>query len=215
MKHFVLYSILSMLPAIASFGQKSEVPPLSVKLQRFAQACINADHGLSTSNADIVQQAIDSMVALKVGKFEPPRFVYASGDTASLQGHVVFDALSLDSVLMNDMSGRFSTIDVSRLQNLRGDGADILYSNFAIKPSSSAIFHGRSSGKKELFIYAEEGTELEVVVRDERNGVESRAKPLPNGGYSFSWDMKRLSTFSVKITNPISKAVSFVVAMNN
>ena len=199
--------------ATASLAQTST--DLSEPMGKFLKACLTANKGMAQKDADITQKAIDALTSLNMASLSENRLVPIDGsDLLSLDGHLVYDAHYLDSLIVCQFETGVVKLNPAML--LRGDDMpDICYANKAIRPHGKVTFRCKGSGMKELVVVAEGNADISLKVDDDKNDIHVEGfKGHGTGTACAQWKMPRFSTFSVTVENNTDAAVSFVVAIN-
>lgn len=188
---------------------------LSDAMGKFLDACLVANEGTARKDADMTQKAIDTLTSLNMASLSESRLSPVDGsDLLPLDGHLVYDAHYLDSLIVCQFEA--GVVKVNPAMLLRGDDMpDICYANKAIKPHGKATFLCKGSGAKEVVVVAERNADISLKVDDEKNGIHvSGSQSHGMGTACAQWKMPRFSTFSVTVENKTDAAVSFVVAIN-
>lgn len=182
---------------------------------KFLNACLAANKGTTQKDANLTQKAIDALTSLNMASFSESRLVPVDGsDLLPLDGHLVYDAHYLDSLIVCQFETGVVKLNPAML--LRGDDMpDICYANKAIKPHGKVTFQCKGSGAKEIVVVAEHDADISLKVDDEKNGVHASGSQDHGAGTTCAqWKMPRFSTFLVTLENHTDEAVSFVVAIN-
>lgn len=182
---------------------------------KFLNACLTANKGTAQKDADLTQTAIDALTRLNMASLSESRLVPVDGsDLLPLDGHLVYDAHYLDSLIVCQFETGVVKLNPAML--LRGDDMpDICYANKAIKPHGKVTFLCKGSGAKEIVVVAEHDADISLKVDDEKNGVHASGSQDHGTGTACAvWKMPRFSTFLVTLENNTDEAVSFVVAIN-
>lgn len=182
---------------------------------KFLDACVTANEGMAKKDADLTQKAIDTLTSLNMASLSESRLVpIDSSDLLPLDGHLVYDAHYLDSLIVCQFET--GVVKVNPTMLLRGDDMpDICFANKAIKPHGKVSFQCKGSGKKELVVVAEHNANISVKVDDEKNDIHIMGTRIHGTGTACAqWKMQRFSTFLVTVENDTDTAVSFVIAIN-
>ena len=178
-------------------------------------ACLTANQGMARKDADMTQKAIDALTSLNMASLSESRLAPVDGsDLLPLDGHLVYDAHYLDSLIVCQFEA--GVVKVNPAMLLRGDDMpDICYANKVIKPHGKVTFQCKGSGAKELVVVAERNADISLEVDDEKNGIHVLGSHSHGVGTAYAqWKMPRFSTFLVTVENKTDAAVSFVVAIN-
>lgn len=201
--------------AIISFAQAPTSPSLSDAMGKFLNACLTANQGTAQKDADKTQQAIDALTSLNMASLSESRLAPVDGsDLLPLDGHLVYDAHYLDSLIVCQFETGVVNLNPAML--LRGDDMpDVCYANKVMKPHGKVTFRCKGSGAKELVVVAEHNADISVKVDDEKNDIHLAASQRHGAGTACAqWKMPRFSTFLVTVENNTDTAISFVVALN-
>ena len=213
-KFFISIMLLASVAAM-SLAQGTASLALSETMGKFLDACLPANPGMARKDADMTPKAIDALTSLNMASLSESRLAPVDGsDMLPLDGHLVYDAHYLDSLIVCQFET--GVVKVNPAMLLRGDDMpDICYANKVLRPHGKVTFQCKGSGTKELVVVAEGNAEVSMMVDDEKNDIHIAGAKSHGVGTAYArWKMPRFSTFLVTVENKTDAAVSFVLAIN-
>lgn len=194
-KFFISIMLLASVAAM-SLAQGTTSLALSETMGKFLDACLTANQGMARKDADMTQKAIDALTSLNMASLSESRLAPVDGsDMLPLDGHLVYDAHYLDSLIVCQFET--GVVKVNPAMLLRGDDMpDICYANKVLRPHGKVTFQCKGSGTKELVVVAEGNAEVSMMVDDEKNDIHIAGAKSHGVGTAYArWKMPRFSTF--------------------
>lgn len=213
-KKFLLTVYIALQPFI-SFSQNCLINnsnEISNEMKTFMNACIIANKGYQYKNTENIQDAIDSLMTLKIERMRENMYSETdSGQAIPTTGHLVYDPVSLDSILVCDFS--FDPIKINPPELLRGESPHIFYINKALRAKGYASFEFIGSGCMELSAVSEFFSDISVTIENENDNTVYGTGIYGKGISYAKWNLSKFSKFKVTIYNLSEKDISFVIAI--
>ena len=125
--------------------------------------------------------------------------------------HLKFDPAYVDTLLATDLQ----PVALEEPTLLRSDGYDCMYIHQAIAAKGKCVYQAKGSGAKELFVVAENGGTINLVVKNPKNKVEVKdASSAGKPSAEVTWSMPRFSDYSIEVENTSDKDISVIIVTN-
>lgn len=190
-------------------------------MELFKEYCLRVREGVENRNVDML---IDCILQYDAEKEEftykdvkinlQPFDRFCARDTAAqvpMGNHLHFDPAYVDTLVATNMQ----PVALAEAILLRADAYDCKLTHRAIKAHGKCVYYSKGSGNRELFVVAENGGRINLVVRDEKNGqvmqdVSAEGKPSAQ----VVWKMPRLGTYTIEVENTSDKEISVIIVSN-
>ena len=204
----------------------AQTTKLSPKMELFKEYCLKVREGIGSQDIATLEDCLKEFNQ-KTYNATGGNFVY-NGQTIALTkydrfykvdtlasvpmgNHLKFDPAYVDTLLATDLQ----PVALEEPTLLRSDGYDCMYIHQAIAAKGKCVYQAKGSGAKELFVVAENGGTINLVVKNPKNKVEvkdasSAGKPLAE----VTWSMPRFSDYSIEVENTSDKDISVIIVTN-
>ena len=161
----------------------AQTTKLSPKMELFKEYCLKVREGIGSQDIATLEDCLKEFNQ-KAYNATGGNFVY-NGQTIALTkydrfykvdtlasvpmgNHLKFDPAYVDTLLATDLQ----PVALEEPTLLRSDGYDCMYIHQAIAAKGKCVYQAKGSGAKELFVVAENGGTINLVVKNPKNKVE-------------------------------------------
>ena len=221
----ILTLFLIVFLACPACGEAQEAR-LSPKMELFKEYCLKVREGIGNQDISALENCLKEFNQ-KVYQTTGGNFVY-NGQTIALTkydrfykvdtlasvpmgNHLKFDPAYVDTLLATDLQ----PVALEEPTLLRSDGYDCMYIHQAIAAKGKCVYQAKGSGAKELFVVAENGGTINLVVKNPKNKVEVKdASSAGKPSAEVTWIMPRFSDYSIEVENTSDKDISVIIVTN-
>ena len=211
--------LLSCL-CVLVLGTGAFAQTLTKEMSELLEVCQIIRDAIEAGSTTVLSSANEQLKKMDVDYFRSLRVLDDS--PLSLNGHLVFDTIFLDSLIVNRKVYEFSEkYEVYRSYRHRGSSSTgkLFSRTLAVAPDSSIRFSMVSRGLQELAFVTEPGGLVTVRIHDVThdhwyNDTKDVRKGQPFRSFSFSLPDAEASRLEVEVINCSEKAISFTVLSN-
>lgn len=204
----------------------AQTTKLSPKMELFKEYCLKVREGIGSQDIATLEDCLKEFNQ-KTYNATGGNFVY-NGQTIALTkydrfykvdtlasvpmgNHLKFDPAYVDTLLATDLQ----PVALEEPTLLRSDGYDCMYIHQAIAAKGKCVYQAKGSGAKELFVVAENGGTINLVVKNPKNKVEVKdASSAGKPSAEVTWSMPRFSDYSIEVENTSDKDISVIIVTN-
>lgn len=204
----------------------AQTTKLSPKMELFKEYCLKVREGIGSQDIATLEDCLKEFNQ-KTYNATGGNFVY-NGQTIALTkydrfykvdtlasvpmgNHLKFDPAYVDTLLATDLQ----PVALEEPTLLRSDGYDCMYIHQAIAAKGKCVYQAKGSGAKELFVVAENGGTINLVVKNPKNKVEVKdASSAGKPSAEVTWIMPRFSDYSIEVENTSDKDISVIIVTN-
>lgn len=204
----------------------AQTTKLSPKMELFKEYCLKVREGIGSQDIATLEDCLKEFNQ-KAYNATGGNFVY-NGQTIALTkydrfykvdtlasvpmgNHLKFDPAYVDTLLATDLQ----PVALEEPTLLRSDGYDCMYIHQAIAAKGKCVYQAKGSGAKELFVVAENGGTINLVVKNPKNKVEVKdASSAGKPSAEVTWSMPRFSDYSIEVENTSDKDISVIIVTN-
>ena len=212
--------VFSVLCSFCAYSQETKTDKMQI--HAVIDACISLRDAVAAGDTAAIRKSGQDLKAAGTISFTSLRC--ADDNTASLNGHLVFDEAFADSLAVGNTSVYDKADDMSRASAYRGQTADGTYltKTCTVKAGQSTKWTFASKGHQELAVVAEAGGRVTMKIHVTNSaGLDIRYDDtkqvkigLPQRDASFELPTDRRNTVELEVINCGKKDCSFVVISN-
>ena len=172
----------------------AQTTKLSPKMELFKEYCLKVREGIGSQDIATLEDCLKEFNQ-KAYNATGGNFVY-NGQTIALTKYDRF--YKVDTLASVPMGNHFC-----------------MYIHQAIAAKGKCVYQAKGSGAKELFVVAENGGTINLVVKNPKNKVEVKdASSAGKPSAEVTWSMPRFSDYSIEVENTSDKDISVIIVTN-
>lgn len=199
---------------------------LSPKMELFKEYCLNVRQGVETRDIGLLEDCLKDFNLERY--YADGDFVYKGEEIAittdgrltrvdslstapvAYGNHLKFDPAYVDTLVATDLQ----PVAFNPPTALRST-YDCMVSHQVIPAGGRSVFASKGSGKKEMFVVAENGGAVNLTVSNPKNQVKvSDGSPTGKPAPQVIWQMPRFSDYTVEVENKSDRDISVIIVVN-
>ena len=212
MKRFCLFVIFSILSFHDLMTQD-----MSGNVKVVYDACVSIRTAVASGSAPALCEANSILKSARIGHFGILKCI--SGESLSLDGHLVFDHEFIDSLLVSRNVYRFAQSYLDKSMRRGTSSADkVFMKTSCVKAFEALQYKFNAKGRQELALVTEPGGLVNFKVYDTRNDIWHNDDDDLNVGKSSHYRVfdipEGVSGIVVEVINKTDEDISFVIISN-
>ena len=217
MKKIIVASLLLVAQLVLNVATAQELKVIKPVFE----ACKSIREAVASGSSENLQSANQDLKNCNAKELNMMRL--KKGEVISLDGHLLFDEVFVDSLIVNRKVFTFAQRYANdRAGRVRGSGEknQIYIRTYAVKAKSALTFSFVARGYQELAVVAEPGGAVSLSIYDKTNKIPYRdTKNVKRGeahrSFALNLPESKMNQLEIEITNTTDKDISFVVIVHS